>query len=81
MAYERRVRFTLTNDVEVRKEILKILSERHGVSKAQDILLYSKPLSKKRWNRWLELDEMDKFLEEYPETEPSKMGRPRKNKD
>lgn len=70
MAYIKREKYTVIDDDDVKKEMLKALEEK-GISsmKARQLVLYPTPMSLIRWAKWLDPGECKMFLEPYNEEE------------
>lgn len=79
MAYEKRKLYTITDDLDLKTELLEILYDKEDVStiKARQLVYYPTPMSLIRWGKWLTPMEMDKYLVEYDdetETEFKNLG-------
>lgn len=70
MAYIKREKYTVIDDDDVKKEMIKALEEK-GISsmKARQLVLYPTPMSLIRWAKWLDPGECKMFLEPYNEEE------------
>lgn len=73
MAYVKKDKYVVRNNGKSQQEMLELLYSREDVSKtkARDLVFYSVPMSKIRWAKWLNAEEIHRFLvqEDNYETE------------
>lgn len=77
MAYEKRKLYTITDDLDLKTELLEALYDKEDVStiKARQLVYYPTPMSLIRWGKWLTPIEIDRYLVECEDdTEFKELG-------
>lgn len=70
MAYIKREKYTVTDDLNLKKEMLQTLLDKDiPTVKARQLVYYPVPMSLIRWARWLEPSECSMFLVPFEEPE------------
>lgn len=69
MAYIKRVKYSVKDDVELKDELLELLVNEKGLkrTKASQLVFYGVPMSLIRWSNYLKPSEVEIYLEEYQE--------------
>jgi hypothetical protein len=64
MAYVKKDKYVVRNNGKIQQEMLELLYSKEDVSmtKARDLVFYSVPMSKIRWAKWLNAEEICRFL-------------------
>ena len=64
MAYEKRERYVIRNNDDIKEELLDVLINVNNVAstKARQLVFYSKPLTLVRWSAYLTPAQMTKYL-------------------
>ena len=67
MAYQKKMLYTVTEDLDLKTELLELLYDKEDVSsiKARQLVYYPTPMSLIRWGKWLNPHEIDRYLVEY----------------
>lgn len=72
MAYNKREKYTIVNDNDLKKELLELLLKKDIPSiKARQLVYYPVPMSLIRWSIYLDPNECEIYLEPY---DPEDMG-------
>lgn len=73
MAYQKRIKYTIIEDNDLKQELLEILENLGTISKskARQLVYYPVPMSLIRWGNYLTPAQAEKYLVPFDEDEPN----------